>query len=97
MRSTDHREIRGYKVIALVMTRTAQIHRGEKLPFVVLLDRSRKMSGSSDYMTARWDGESDAWDAGEYDLDPREAVESMTRRSGQDCQWILQLIKVLAA
>jgi hypothetical protein len=95
MRSTDHREIGGYKVIALVMTRTAQIHRGEKLPFVVLLDRSS--TRSPDYMTARWDGESESWHAGEYDLDPAEAIESMTRRSGQDCQWITQLIKALAA
>ena len=96
MRSTDHREINGYKVIALVMTRTAEIHRGEKLPFVVLLDRSS--TKIPDYMTARWDGESpDAWHAGEYDLDPQEALESMRHRSGQGCDWIGQLIVSLAA
>ena len=96
MRSTDHREINGYKVIAMVMTRTAEIHQGEKLPFVVLLDRSS--TKTPDYMTARWDGESpDSWHAGEYDLDPAEAVESMRRRSGQNCDWIGQLIVSLAA
>ena len=96
MRSTDHREIGGYKVIAMVMTRTAQIHRGEKLPFVVLLDRSlpdRNLpQGMPEYMTARWDGESDSWHAGEYDLSPSEAANSMRRRSGQDCEWILDLL-----
>jgi hypothetical protein len=91
MRSTDHREINGYRVIALVMTRTAEIHRGEALPFVVLLDRSS--TKIPDYMTARWDGESpDAWHAGEYDLDPTEALESMRRRSGQNCAWLVSLI-----